>query len=186
MPDFSVRKMNVLSERQRTEAANILVEAFREFSPSAYPTLDEALMQVDEALEAGKVFIAALDPDEHVSGWIGGYLFYSEVWELHPLAVRPDAQKRGIGRALIAALEDAAREAGARTMYVGSDDEPGWTNLAGLDLYDDIPGAIRDIQSDGRHPFAFYQRCGYTVIGLVPDANGPGKPDILMGKRLLP
>jgi len=184
MTGFAIQKLSELSEQQRQEAADILVEAFREFAPTAYPTLDEALIQVAESLEADKVFIAALDPDEHVLGWIGGYLFYSEVWELHPLAVRPDVQKQGIGRALIAALEAEAREAGARTMYLGTDDEPGWTNLSGLDLYDDIPGAIRNIQSEGRHPFAFYQRCGYTVIGLVPDANGPGSPDILMGKRL--
>ena len=34
------------------------------------------------------------------------------------------------------------------------------------------------------HPFAFYQRLGYEVVGLLPDVNGPGRPDILMAKRL--
>jgi predicted acetyltransferase len=35
-----------------------------------------------------------------------------------------------------------------------------------------------------RHPFEFYQKLAYVVVGIVPDANGPGKPDILMAKRL--
>jgi hypothetical protein len=28
----------------------------------------------------------------------------------------------------------------------------------------------------------FYQRLGYTIVGVIPDANGPGKPDIVMTK----
>jgi hypothetical protein len=35
-----------------------------------------------------------------------------------------------------------------------------------------------------RHPFEFYQKAGFSIVGVVPDANGPGKPDILMAKRL--
>jgi aminoglycoside 6'-N-acetyltransferase I len=41
---------------------------------------------------------------------------------------------------------------------------------------------LRDL--GGNHPFLFYRKLGYTVTGVVPDANGPGKPDILMSKRL--
>ena len=36
----------------------------------------------------------------------------------------------------------------------------------------------------GSHATGFYRRMGYTVIGVIPDANGKGKPDILMAKRL--
>jgi hypothetical protein len=27
-------------------------------------------------------------------------------------------------------------------------------------------------------------RVGYTIIDVVPDANGRGKPDIILGKRV--
>ncbi len=36
-----------------------------------------------------------------------------------------------------------------------------------------------------RHPFKFNQRLGFTVVGVLPDANGPGQPDIYMAKRVL-
>lgn len=88
------------------------------------------------------------------------------MWELHPLVVRPDRQRQGIGRALVADLEALARERGVDTIYVGTDDED---------------GRIEDV---GGHPFAFYRKCGFVVVGLIPDANGFGKPDILMAKRV--
>jgi aminoglycoside 6'-N-acetyltransferase I len=36
------------------------------------------------------------------------------------------------------------------------------------------------------HSYTFYQKCGFAIVGVVPDANGPGKPDILMAKRVRP
>jgi len=36
----------------------------------------------------------------------------------------------------------------------------------------------------GCFPFEFYQKCGFVIVGVVPDANGLGKPDILMAKRV--
>lgn len=165
-------------------AAAILVAAFREHWPASWATMEEAREEVGEALEEERVALGALDEAGRLLGWIGGMPSYARVWELHPLAVHPDAQGRGVGRALLAAWETAVRERGALTVMLGSDDEDDMTSLAGLDLYDDLPGHIARLSNLRRHPFEFYQKCGYTVVGLVPDANGLGKPDILMAKRV--
>ena len=70
------------------------------------------------------------------------------------------------------------------TITLGSDDEDGMTSLANIDLYEDLWEKIRDIKDLKHHPYEFYQKLGYIIIGVVPDANGIGKPDILMAKKI--
>jgi aminoglycoside 6'-N-acetyltransferase I len=43
---------------------------------------------------------------------------------------------------------------------------------------------VRDIRNFKNHPFEFYQKLGYVITGVVIDANGVGKPDILMSKSI--
>jgi len=43
---------------------------------------------------------------------------------------------------------------------------------------------LMHIRNPGGHPYEFFQKVGFTIVGVVPDANGPGKPDILMAKSL--
>jgi aminoglycoside 6'-N-acetyltransferase I len=59
------------------------------------------------------------------------------------------------------------------------------TSLSDVDLYKDVPRHIAELRDLGRgHPFLFYQRLGYVVTGVMPDANGRGRPDIYMSKSL--
>jgi aminoglycoside 6'-N-acetyltransferase I len=69
-------------------------------------------------------------------------------------------------------------------LVLGADDENGRTSLGGMDLYPDVLGKLRSVQNRGSHPFEFYLRVGYHLVGVIPDANGFGKPDILMAKRI--
>ncbi len=165
--------------------AELMVDGFREHWPEAWPTLDEALQEVRNSFEEGRISRVARAEDGTVLGWIGGIPEYDGlVWELHPLVVADEARLRGIGRALVADLEACVRERGGLTIRVGSDDVSGQTSLSGVDLYDDLPRRIRTIQNFARHPYEFYQRCGFTIVGVMPDANGFGKPDIILAKRL--
>src|SRR5262245_43915450 len=116
----------------------MLVDAFREHWPDAWPTVDEARDEVHDSFEEGQISRIAVDEDGTVLGWIGGQPSYSEVWELHPLVVRVDQQHRGIGRALVADLEALVREKGAITLMLGSDDQDDMTTLSGVDLYENV------------------------------------------------
>ena len=100
--------------------------------------------------------------------------------------MRPDLQRRGIGRRLVADFEAQVRSRGGLTIGLGSDDEDGMTSLAGVDIYDRTWERIANIHDIKGHPFGFYQKLGYTITGIMPDANGWGKPDILMSKRVGP
>jgi len=127
----------------------------------------------------------AIDDDGVLLGWIGGIEHYNgHVWELHPLAVQPDKQGRGIGKALVEDFEEQVRLRGGLTITLGSDDEDDMTSLSNTDLYEDLWDKIKSIGNLKRHPFEFYQKMGYVITGVVPDANGPGKPDIIMSRRV--
>jgi len=170
------------------QAARLLVEGFSEHWPEAWPTLDDALEEMHGAAEAGRLARVALDDDgRSMLGWVGAIPQYDgNVWELHPLVVAHHARGRGVGRALVEDLEREAASRGGLTMVLGSDDDDDMTSLSGVDLYDDLPRRLATIENRRRHPFEFYQRLGFVITGVVPDANGRGKPDILMAKRLQP
>lgn len=166
------------------QVAAILTEGFREHWWDAWPTHEEAVEEVQESFEEGRVSRIARDADGTVLGWIGGYPTYAEVWELHPLVVRVNQQKRGVGRLLVADLEQRVKERGGLTLMLGSDDQDNMTSLSGVDLYQNLWQHIANIRNLKGHPYEFYQKLGYSIIGVVPDANGIGKPDILMAKRI--
>lgn len=167
------------------QAADLLVSAFRDHWPNAWPDLDAALAEVETCLQPDKLCLAAVHEEGRLLGWIGAQPAYGNTgWELHPLAVDPARQGQGIGRSLVLALEEQVRRRGGVTIFLGSDDEDGMTSLAGIDLYPNVLERVRAIQNHKRHPYEFYQKMGYTVVGVIPDANGLGKPDILMAKRL--
>ena len=168
------------------QAAELLVAGFHVHWPSAWPDMAAALAEVHEALAPGKICRVALGEAGAVLGWVGGIQggYGGNVWELHPLVVRADRRRQGIGRALVADLEAQVRARGGLTLWLGSDDEDDMTSLSGVDLYDDLPGQLARIRNLKGHPYDFYLKCGFIVAGVVPDANGPGKPDILMAKRV--
>lgn len=168
------------------QAAVVLREATFRLWPEAWPTLESARAEVAQALAEGQIARAAIGDDGELLGWIGGIPTYDGlVWELHPLVVRPGRQRRGVGRALVADLEALARARGGLTLWVGSDDFTGATSLGGVDLYPEPAAHLVRVEDRGQgHPLDFYRRLGFAVAGVVPDANGPGRPDILLAKRL--
>ncbi len=170
-----------LQPAQIKEAAQVLTDSL----PLGWADFDAAMREIARRLVPENTLLAALE-EGHVIGWGGILLQYGgKVAELHPLAVKESCRGRGVGTRLIRALEAEAAKRGALTIWVGSDDEstPGKTSFAGVDLYEDWPRRLREF-CPGSHPSAFYLKMGYTLLGALPDANGPGKPDIFLAKRL--
>lgn len=179
---MEIVNMTQLNKAQIIQAAQILTDSI----PIGWPTLQDALDEINELLIPKNTLLAAIENDV-VIGWgsILAPVYNGNVFEIHPLAVRSDQRKKGIGRAIVTALENEARKQGGLTIYLGADDERGGgeTSFANVDLYDDFPGKIINF-SPGRHQSGFYLKLGYKIIGVMPDANGIGKPDIYFGKRL--
>ena len=163
----------------------LLYRSFREHWPNAWPSTAAAFDEVYSLFDDDRISLVAVDSRNKVLGWVGAIRQYEgHAWELHPLVVHGDHRRRGIGRDLVAELEERVRQRGGISLYLGTDDEDFMTSIGGVDLYPDVLGALAGIRNLKDHPFEFYQRLGFTVVGVLPDANGPGKPDIFMAKRI--
>ena len=164
----------------------MLVEGFKTHWPNAWPDLESAFREVQESFRADRISRVAVSDDGKVLGWIGAIREYDgHAWELHPLVVQPDHQGSGIGRVLVSDLENLVRQRGGSTIYLGTDDEDGMTTLSNVEVYPDVFKHVAEIKNLNRHPYEFYQKLGFVIVGVIPDANRPGKPDIIMAKRVV-
>ena len=178
--DLSERDPEVIQE-----VARLLMAGFKAHWPNAWPNMESALNEVLESLDTERISRIAVNDQGQVLGWIGGISEYEgHAWQLHPLVVHPGYQGSGIGRALVSDLETLIRRRGGTTIYLGTDDEDGMTTLSDIDLYPNVFEHIARIKNLKGHPYQFYQKLGFVIVGAIPDANGPGKPDITMAKRV--
>jgi aminoglycoside 6'-N-acetyltransferase I len=180
---FRIEDLSAADSDRIEQAAKLLHSAF---SPlGVWTTMAEARQEVVDSIAADRVSRIALVADKTVIGWIGAIRQYDGlVWELHPMVVGEEWRRHGVGRVLIADLEAILATRGALTLWAGSDDLAGETSLGGIDLYQALPNALGTARSWGRHALPFYLRLGFHIIGVMPDANGPGRPDIYLGKRI--
>src|SRR6185503_19912004 len=119
------------NERILQQAAQLLVDAFGEHWPEAWPTLEDGMKEIQEMLDEERICRIAIDDERNLLGIIGGIPQYDgHVWELHPLAIQPNMQSRGIGRALVMDFEEQVRLRGGLTIVLGSDDENNMTSLS--------------------------------------------------------
>jgi len=103
----------------------------------------------------------------------------------HPIKRTLGRQMGGVGRLLVAELEKRARSVGIIGIVLGTDDEHDQTSLSKVDIdSENIFKEIAGIQNLRRHPFEFYKKCGYIIVGIIPNANCHRKPDIWMWKSL--
>ena len=168
-----------LSIADSKKAAEVLRKVF----PCCYDGND-AEDEIKNMLKKERIAFTAI-AGNRIVGIIGAIPQYGVTgWEMHPLAVLEDYRGKGIGKALVEILEKEVAKCGGIMIYLGSDDEFGTTSLFGEDLYEDTFEKITNIENIGNHPFTFYEKLGYKIVGVIPDANGIGKPDIWMAKKI--
>lgn len=129
---------------------------------------DIAMELVGDALQHGEDseyrFVFADAP----AGGLQGYACYGPItpgsrdFDLYWIAVAPDAQRRGTGRALLIEAERLARAEGAAAIFI---------DTAGRAQY----APTR----------AFYERMGYSVHAVVQDFYAPGDDKVVYRKALL-
>lgn len=96
-----------------------------------------------------------------------GYACYGPVpltvgsWDLYWIAVRPSAQGRGVGSALLAETERRIERAGGRVL---------WVETSGRERY--------------RPTRAFYERHGYQVAARLEAFYAPGDAKVVYGRVL--
>jgi len=167
------------------QVASLLVEGFKESGATSWLTMADAIADVRESFDPDRISRIWLNEQNQILGWLGGIGQYDgEAWELHPLVVSVSHQGRGIGRALVTDFEEQVKLRGGATIWLGTDDENNRTSLGGVDLYPDVLTHLSNIRNLRRHPYEFYLKLGYAITGVIPDANGFGKPDIFMAKRV--
>lgn len=175
-----IRQLERQNRKHRRQASEILLE-----NPEFWPAAEIARSVVNTLLAPNRICLCAHDENGDVVGIVGGLPDYDGiVWEMHPLVVKKSHQGRGIGRRLVKALEKEAASRGALTVILGTDDLSSSTSLSDVNLFTNTGDKISNVVCRGRHPYVFFRKCGYKVIGVIPDANGIGKPDILMGKSI--
>jgi aminoglycoside 6'-N-acetyltransferase I len=183
---LQILTLNPEDQNLINQAASILFEGFQEIWPNICPDIQAALEVVQKTLLPDRICRIALADNGLVLGWIAAVPDYDgNAWCLYPLAVHPDYRERGIGRALVNDLETQVRERGAITLYLGTDDTAGMTTLGNTNLYPNVLDHIANIKNLRRHPYEFYQKLGFSIVGVIPDANGLGKPDIIMARSLV-
>ncbi len=163
------------------QAAELLMESFEH----SWNTINEAINEVEESIGDDRISRIAINEQGDLIGWIGGFSKYDgNVWEMHPLVVSKNRRGNGIGRLLVEDFENRVAQKGGITVLLGTDDEDNSTTIGGIDLYPNLYENIQNIRNLKNHPYEFYQKVGYKIVGVIPDANGYGKPDILMAKRV--
>lgn len=137
---------------QVEEVHALEVELFPEH-PWTVTQLWSELARVPES----RWYVVARDGGRIV-GYAGLFIVGPEA-DVQTVAVAPDAQGRGIGAALVRALQDRARSRGARVLHL-------------------------EVRADNARAIGMYARLGFVTVGRRRDYYGRGADAVLMSARL--
>lgn len=167
------------------ELAHLTYLAFKVHAPSWLPSEADARRQVLRATEPDRISRVLLSPHATPIGWIGVIpIHHGRIWEVHPLVIAPAKQGQGYGSMLVREVERLAATRGILGLMAGTSDETGATPLYGSDLFRNPFAGLSKLTGAENHPVTFWTKVGFTIVGVVPDAEGRGKPAITLAKRI--
>jgi len=111
---------------------------------------------------------------------------FPKAYQIEPLIVEHQFRRQGIGGKLLELTEFKLKQEGIHTLFITAQDTESSTNLSGQDFYADNPLALLANIEYSNHPMRFYEKRGYHITGIIPDANGFGRPEYILSKRILP
>ncbi|MCK9536791.1 MAG: N-acetyltransferase, partial [Bacilli bacterium] len=67
-----IKSMKQKDDRYISQAAQLLVNGFKDICPHVWCNLESALEEVNECLNVDRICRIAIDEHDNVMGWIGG------------------------------------------------------------------------------------------------------------------
>lgn len=180
MDIFDLKKTDTVLIRQISE---FLFECFKKYSPEYLPDIAACKSEISESFnEVSRVMV---NNHGEAIGWIGA-IKGKYVWEIHPIAVSPPEQSKGLGQRLVKDIIRLAKEQGAVAVWAGTSDETGVTSFSGIDPYNSLFNnmTLDKIEAPTDHAVTFWFKAGFSLVGLLPDEEGLGKPGIHFAKRI--
>lgn len=152
-------KLRAIEATDRDELAALLAR-IAQFAPGE---VDVALELIDAALHdpaSGYRVLVARDPQ--LLGYIcfGPTPMTAATWDLYWIAVAPDQQGRGIGRALYGAFVEALRREGGRQVRIETSSQESYAATGGFyeRLGFEVAGRLRDFYAEGDDLLIFYRQ----------------------------
>jgi aminoglycoside 6'-N-acetyltransferase I len=173
------------SEKIKKQAAEILYTTFTEINGNLWLKNEkDAFDEVKECIKEPNICVG-IKLENELIGWCGLRQMYEKTWELHPIVIKKEFHGKKYGKKLLGEIEKIACENGIIGIAAGSDDETNSTSLSEKEINgENIFEEIKNIKNYKNHPFEFYKKCGYIIIGIIPNANGQNKPDIWLWKDI--
>jgi len=164
------------------DISGFLYTCFRKYSPEWLPNLEASREEVKESFQQNRRSRVLLKGGK-VIGWISAFTD-KHCWEIHPIAVLPEEHRKGYGKLLVEDISTLAKESGAVSIWAGTGDETNSTSLSNLDLYQCMTKAIENFNAPTDHAANFWLDIGFTLVGVLPDEEGLGKPGLHFARRL--
>jgi aminoglycoside 6'-N-acetyltransferase I len=165
------------------QIAWFLYSCFQTNAPAWLPDLESSRREVAKSFQPEKRSRVLIDKDGMALAWVGA-ITDENLWEIHPIAVAPDQQGNGMGMALVSDIVELAKNSGAVAVWAGTSDETGVTSFSKIDLYKYPASALENISAPRDHPVSFWSKTGFSLVGVLPDEEGLGKPGIHFAMRL--